>query len=190
VLRTRRAGPAADLSGQLGPSPRSSIGAGCSGWLVYAWPGCGSPAHGLPPVWRDLLPDRPPEGRDPVEVLIVEDDPAIAEMYRIQLEVDGYRVRVAGTATDAMMAIDRGQPSLVLLDILLPGRDGFAVLEHLQLATGPAPPVVILSNYGEPAMVDRGLSLGALDYFVKSRVTPDLVSRSIPEWLERARGDR
>ena len=55
------------------------------------------------------------------------------------------------------------------------------MLEHLRQAVGAAPPVVILSNYSEPAMVDRGLSLGALDYFVKSRVTPDQVSRSIPD---------
>jgi DNA-binding response OmpR family regulator len=120
-------------------------------------------------------------------VLIVEDDPAIADMYRIQLEADGYQVRVVTTAADAMSSIDGCQPDLVLLDILLPGRDGFAVLEHLRHGADAAPPVVILSNYGEPAMVDRGMSLGALDYFVKSRVTPDMVSRSIPEWLGRAR---
>jgi CheY-like chemotaxis protein len=168
---TRRAGPAEDRGG----------------WLVYAWPGGPGRTGGFPPLWRDLLPDRSPGGRGPVEVLIVEDDPAIAEMYRIQLEVDGYQVRVVDTAADALTAIDRCSPDLVLLDILLPGRDGFAVLEHLRHAMEAAPPVVILSNYGEPDMVDRGLSLGALDYFVKSRVTPDLVSRSIPEWIERAR---
>jgi DNA-binding response OmpR family regulator len=117
-------------------------------------------------------------------VLIVEDDAAIAQMYRIQLEADGYRVLVAATADDAVAAIDRCQPDLVLLDVLLPGQDGFAVLEHLGHAADPAPPVVILSNYGEPAMIDRGLALGAVDYFVKSSVTPDVVSRSIPGWLE------
>jgi len=157
------------------------------GWVVFAGPGGASPGRGLPAVWRDLLPDRAAATRTPIDVLIVEDDLAIAEMYRIQLEADGYGVRVAGTAADALTAIDRCAPDLVLLDVLLPGRDGFAVLEHMRLAMDAAPPVVILSNYGEPAMVDRGLSLGALDYFVKSRVTPDLVSRSIPEWLDRAR---
>lgn len=115
----------------------------------------------------------------------MEDDTAIAHMYRIQLEADGYRVLLAGTADDALAAIDRCEPDLVLLDILLPGRDGFAVLERLGGAAGAAPPVVILSNYGEPAMVDRGLALGAIDYFVKSRVTPDVVSRSIPAWLDQ-----
>jgi DNA-binding response OmpR family regulator len=116
----------------------------------------------------------------------VEDDAAIAEMYRIQLEVDGYRVRIARTAADALTAIDRCSPDLVLLDVLLPGSDGFSVLEHLHTTADKAPPVVILSNYGEPEMMDRGRSLGALDYFVKSRITPDLVSRSIPGWLQRA----
>lgn len=129
------------------------------------------------------------EGRS-VEVLIVEDDTAIAHMYRIQLEADGYRVLVAGTADDAVAAIERCPPDLVLLDVLLPGRDGFAVLEQLGEVVDPAPPVVILSNYGEPAVVNRGLALGAIDYFVKSRVTPDLVSRSIPGWLERAQRPR
>jgi len=122
-----------------------------------------------------------PARRERVEVLIVEDDAAIAEMYRMQLEADGYCVEVAGSASAALTSVDRCLPDLVLLNILLPGQDEFAVLEHLRQAVGAAPPVVILSNYSEPAMVDRGLSLGALDYFVKSRVTPDQVSRSIPD---------
>src|SRR2546422_3117657 len=89
-----------------------------------------------------LLPTRGAAGRDvrSVEVLIVEDDTAIAHMYRLQLEADGYRVLVAGSADDAVAAIDRRPPDLVLLDVLLPGRDGFAVLEHLGLAPNPAPP--------------------------------------------------
>jgi DNA-binding response OmpR family regulator len=118
-----------------------------------------------------------------VDVLIVEDDAAIAEMYRVQLEADGYHVEIAGSASAALTVVDRCRPDLVLLDILLPGQDGFAVLEHLRQAVGAALPVVILSNYGEPAMVDRGLSLGALAYLVKSRITPDQVSRAIPTWL-------
>jgi DNA-binding NarL/FixJ family response regulator len=52
------------------------------------------------------------------------------------------------------------------------------------------PPVVILSNYGEPTMIDRGFSLGALEYLVKSRVTPASVSQSIPGWIEQARRGR
>jgi len=49
---------------------------------------------------------------------------------------------------------------------------------------------VILSNYGEPTMIDRGMALGALEYLVKSRVTPASVSQSIPSWIEQARRGR
>jgi DNA-binding NarL/FixJ family response regulator len=52
------------------------------------------------------------------------------------------------------------------------------------------PPVVILSNYGEPTMIDKGMSLGAIEYLVKSRVTPATVSQSIPGWIEQARRGR
>lgn len=159
-----------------------------SGWLVLAWPAGATPVRGLPAPWRDWLPDDPPAFRGRVDVLIVEDDPAMADMYRIQLEADGYGVRVAGTADEALQAIRSCPPDLVLLDVRLPGRDGLALLEQLRQPGEPAPPVVILSNYGEASMVDRGLALGALDYFVKSRVTPDLVSRAIPGWLGRANG--
>jgi len=157
-------------------------------WLVLASPAGSPPARALPAPWGHRLPDRVPAAGARVEVLIVEDDATMAEMYRIQLEVDGYRVRVAGSVDDALAAIERCPPDLVLLDVLLPGRDGFSLLEQLRAGANGTPPVVILSNYGEPAMVDRGLALGALDYFVKSRVTPDVVSQSIPDWLRRAGG--
>ena len=49
------------------------------------------------------------------------------------------------------------------------------------------PPVVILSNYGEPSMIDKGRELGAVEYLVKSRVTPGDISGQIPNWVERGR---
>lgn len=114
-------------------------------------------------------------------ILIVEDDPAIADMYAMQLRGDGYRVEIAGDAEAALAHIDRHPPDLVLLDILLPGPDGFAVLEGVR-GTHDLP-VVILSNYGEADMIERGRRLGAIDYVVKSRMTPRDLSRAIPGWL-------
>jgi CheY-like chemotaxis protein len=113
-------------------------------------------------------------------ILLVEDDPAIAAMYRLQLVNDGYAVEIVGSAEAAVARISRGEADLVLLDILLPGADGFSVLE---MSGGRHGPVVILSNYGEPEMIKRGRELGALDYVVKSRVTPRDISRAIPGWL-------
>jgi two-component system response regulator YesN len=78
-------------------------------------------------------------------------------------------------------------PDIVLLDLLLPDRSGLEIMADINERFTNRPPIVILSNYGEPSMIDRGFSLGALEYLVKSRVTPASVSQSIPGWLEQAR---
>jgi len=123
-----------------------------------------------------------------VHVLMIEDDPAIAEMYRVQFEHDGHRVTIATTGEVAVATLTDDAPDLVLLDLLLPDRSGFEVLASLNERLPNHPPVVILSNYGEPSMIDRGRSLGAIEYLVKSRVTPAEISRQIPTWVERGRG--
>ena len=123
-----------------------------------------------------------------IHVLIVEDDHAIADMYETQLQHDGYRVTVAGTALVGLELIRSSTPDVVLLDVLLPDRSGFELMMMLhETGVGP-PPIVILSNYGEPGMIRQGMSLGAVEYLVKSRVTPAEVSRSIPGWIEQSRG--
>ena len=124
------------------------------------------------------------------KILLIEDDPAIAEMYRVQLEYDGYRVMVATTGEVGVASMSTSRPDIVLLDLLLPDRSGLEVMADIKEHVHDHPPVVILSNYGEPAMMDRGLALGALEYLVKSRVTPASLSRSIPGWIEQARRGR
>ncbi len=119
---------------------------------------------------------------------MIEDDPAIGEMYRFQLEHDGYRVTVATTGELGFNSLSDSTPDVVLLDLLLPDRSGFEVLASLNERLPNHPPVVILSNYGEPSMIDRGRSLGAVEYLVKSRVTPAEISRQIPIWVEQSRG--
>ena len=123
-----------------------------------------------------------------VRVLIVEDDPAIAEMYQMQLRHDGYEVDVAHDARAALLAMEQGAPHLVLMDVLLPGRDGFSILAEVR-ERWPVP-VVMLSNYGDPDMVDRGRRLGAREYLVKSRVTPTWISQAIPNWLGESNDER
>lgn len=122
-------------------------------------------------------------------ILMVEDDASIADMYRLQLEHDGHRVSVATTGEVAFSTLSVSEPDLVLLDLLLPDRSGFEVLAALNERFPNHPPVVILSNYGEPSMIDRGRSLGAVEYLVKSRVTPAEISEQIPFWIgQRRRG--
>lgn len=135
-------------------------------------------------VFRNLLTRK----GEQLHVLMIEDDPSIADMYRLQLEHDGYQVTVATTGEVAVNSVTDGAPHVVLLDLLLPDRSGFEVLSTLNERLPNHPPVVILSNYGEPSMIDRGRSLGAIEYLVKSRVTPADISRQIPIWVAQGRG--
>lgn len=152
------------------------------------FPGAGRTAVPQPSerriVYRNLLAGK--GGK--LHVLMIEDDPSIADMYRLQLEHDGYRVSIATTGELAVATVSDDAPDVVLLDLLLPDRSGFEVLASLNERLPGHPPVVILSNYGEPSMIDRGRSLGAIEYLVKSRVTPADISRLIPIWAAQGRG--
>jgi CheY-like chemotaxis protein len=120
-----------------------------------------------------------------VNVLFIEDDPAVAEMYKLKLELDGYRVRVAKSGEEGLDQAKASVPDIVFLDIRLPKMDGFAVLKGLR--ADPVTrnmPVIILSNYGEKDLVDKGLKLGALDYLIKSETTPASLSKGVQDWVK------
>ena len=119
-----------------------------------------------------------------VRVLFVEDDPAVAQMYKLKLELDGYAVDVAGDGVEAVRMATGSPPDLIFLDIRLPKMDGLGVLEALRHDERTKEvPVVILSNYSERELVERGLRLGALDYLVKSQTTPARVAGGVAAWL-------
>jgi CheY-like chemotaxis protein len=120
---------------------------------------------------------------DEVRVLLVEDDAALAQMYRIKLERDGYTVRVAGDGEAALRLLEDELPDLIFLDVRLPHMDGLAFLEHLRsdLRTQNLP-VVIVSNYSEEELIARGLQLGVLEYLIKSQTTPGQLSHGVPDW--------
>ena len=121
---------------------------------------------------------------DDIRVLFVEDDPTVAQMYRLKLELDGYNVIMAKDGEEGLRLAGEVSPDIVFLDIRLPKVDGFAVLEGLRNREKTRNvPVVILSNYGERELVDRGLKLGALEYLIKSQTTPANLSRGVENWL-------
>ena len=120
-----------------------------------------------------------------VDVLLIEDDPAVLDMYRMKLEMDGYRV---STASDGEAGIARAlelHPDIIFLDVRLPKKDGMQVLRELRENEQTHDiPVVILSNYGERELVDRGLKLGAMEFLIKAQTTPTSLSEGINEWLK------
>jgi two-component system, OmpR family, phosphate regulon response regulator PhoB len=120
---------------------------------------------------------------DEVRVLLVEDDSALAQMYRVKLERDGYTVRVAGDGEEALRLLGDELPDLIFLDVRLPRMDGLAFLEHIRASERTKNiPVVIVSNYSEEELVSRGLQLGALEYLIKSQTTPGQLSEGVRDW--------
>lgn len=112
--------------------------------------------------------------------LLVEDDEAIARMYGLKLEMAGWCVDHAPDAAAALELATANVPDIVLLDIMLPGPDGFEVLERLRAdhrTRGVA--VIVLSNsQGTAGRLDRARSLGAVDWLTKSATSPaELVAR-------------
>jgi DNA-binding response OmpR family regulator len=125
------------------------------------------------------------EADEEVTVLFIEDDAAVAEMYRLKLELDGYTVTIAPDGEQGLKLARESHPDIIFLDIRLPKMDGFAVLEALRADDAlKHAPVIILSNYGEAELVDRGLKLGALDYLIKAETTPSTLSRGVGKWIK------
>ncbi|MGA7989595.1 MAG: response regulator [Candidatus Dormiibacterota bacterium] len=123
-----------------------------------------------------------------VKVLLIEDDVDAAEMYRLRLVADGYEVVVAHDGSEGLrLAADDHPPDFIYLDLRLPGLDGFEVLERLRQDEATTHiPVIILSNYGEPELRERGLRLGALEFLIKADTSPTQLSRTV----ERTTGTR
>ncbi len=107
------------------------------------------------------------------KVLIVEDDQLIFSILSRELLDAGFEVANAFDGEQAVTVTKEVHPDLVLLDILLPRKNGFEVLQTLKAdSTLSAIPVVILSNLGQPEDIQRGRELGAVDYMVKVEFEP------------------
>lgn len=99
--------------------------------------------------------------------MICDDTPDILEMVQFILEGEGYEVTTVETGREVLRAIDRVEPDLVLLDLRMPGLDGYGVMRELRLKEGASPPVVILSAKGLEEDRRAALAAGALDYLIK-----------------------
>jgi DNA-binding response OmpR family regulator len=110
------------------------------------------------------------------QLLLVEDDDAIAAALRLHLEEAGYRLHRESDGLQAMAAIDRQRWDMVLLDLMLPGADGWDVCRHLRARHADVP-VIMLSARSAEAHRVLGLELGADDYLAKPFSMLELVAR-------------
>jgi CheY-like chemotaxis protein len=118
------------------------------------------------------------------EVLVVEDDYFYANIYRAKLAREGYGAEVVADGEQALKAVREKKPDLILLDLIMPVKDGFETLKELK-----ADPnfkdikVVVLSNLGQGEDVQRAKDLGAVDYLIKTNVSLQEVVDKIKKYL-------
>ena len=121
------------------------------------------------------------------KIALIEDDANIRKMYRMKLELSGYNVLTAEDGKEAVELIKKANPDLVLLDILLPKKDGFEVLKEIKDSTDKkikSIPVIMLSNLSSKEDISEAKQLGASDYFVKAKINPKEVAEKVNEFFE------
>ena len=113
------------------------------------------------------------------KILLVEDDMALAAVYRSRLEIEGFDVREVHNGEDALSATVDYHPDLILLDVMMPKISGFDVLDILRNTPETANVrIVMLTALSQPKDKERAESLGVDDYLVKSQVViSDVVAR-------------
>lgn len=121
-----------------------------------------------------------------IKIVLVEDDQFLSKILTLRLVEEGFDVVLADNGQDAAGVIKKENPNIVLLDLLLPKKSGFEVLEEIKLDVKIKQiPVIILSNLGQQTDINKGLKLGAIDYLVKANFgIKDIVSK-IKEHLEK-----
>ena len=118
-------------------------------------------------------------------ILIVEDEEFLIRALKDNLESEGCTVDTAANGDEAIVTIRKKKPDLVLLDLLMPKRDGFYVLEEVKKNPDwKLIPIIVLSNLGGDAEIKRALEMGASDYFVKSQHPIEEVIEKVKEYLE------
>jgi DNA-binding response OmpR family regulator len=109
------------------------------------------------------------------KILIVDDDANIAELISLYLEKEGYNTNIVNNGIDAISSFKTYIPNLVILDLMLPGKDGFDVCKEIRQISNI--PIIMLTAKGETFDKILGLELGADDYIVKPFDTKELTAR-------------
>lgn len=124
-----------------------------------------------------------PEGRK--KVLIIEDDDHISKIYGIKLSKENVDTIVARDGEEGINMIASEKPDLVLLDLMIPIKDGFTVLEEVKKTPfGKNLPILVLSNLGQESDIKKATSLGAADYFIKVNLSIQEVIDKVKKYLK------
>lgn len=118
------------------------------------------------------------------KILLIEDDPFLSSLLKNRFSKEGLDVVYAKDGQEAITLLKDTQPSIILLDLILPKKSGFEVMEAIrqdpQLQHAP---IVIISNLGQPEDMQKGQELGAVEYFVKAKTSIDDLVKNVMDFL-------
>ncbi len=119
------------------------------------------------------------------KVLIAEDDSFLSSLLIQDLKVIGFDLMTAFDGNEALERIHSWHPDMILLDLVMPNKDGFAVMEELHKDTGEASkiPILVLSNLSKESDVAKAKQYGAVDFMVKANTTPHDIAERIKKIL-------
>jgi len=119
-------------------------------------------------------------------ILLVEDDPFLIDIYSKKFKESGFNFEVVQDGEKALKRIEEKKPDLLLLDIVLPGIEGWEIIRRIK--NNPLLKdlkIIILSNLGQTQEVKKGLRLGAIKYLIKAHYTPSEVVKEVKKVLEQ-----
>lgn len=121
---------------------------------------------------------------EPKKILLIESDDFLADIYVAKFRQEGFKVKRASDGEQGLKILAREKPDVLLLDILLPKKDGFEVIKEIKATPGLGKlPILVISNLGQKEDIDKALSLGASDYFIKAHFVPSETVAKIKKLL-------
>lgn len=117
-------------------------------------------------------------------VLVIEDETFLASAYRLKLVKAGFTVQIAANGDEAVQILNTFMPDLIILDLIMPVKDGFAVLAELKANPKYQNiPVLVASNLGQKEDIDKAMQLGASGFIIKSEMSLENVVEKIHSLL-------
>lgn len=120
------------------------------------------------------------------KILVAEDDKFLASAYRVKLEKAGFEPIIVGDGEKVINTLKTTIPDLIIMDLIMPIKDGFQALSEIKLnESWKKIPVIVSSNLGQKEDVDRAMNLGATDFIVKSNLKLEDLIQKIYKILEK-----
>jgi len=118
------------------------------------------------------------------KILIVEDEEIMYNLLQRKLTKEGYEVSVAKNGNEGLEKMKETKPDLILLDIIMPQKGGFEVMEEMKKNESLKDiPIIVISNSGQPVELDRAKELGAKDWLIKTEFDPQEVIKKVKKQI-------